>query len=212
LLEHISPHAIIRGMDRFWFLTWTTYGTWLPGDARGCVTRVWGQPAGPRVEHDEPGTPYDADMPGLRNAARNRLKCPPIWLKLDQATAVMTQFLETAAYRGWTILGASVMSNHAHIVVAVPDDPDPQDILGDFKSYASRTLNRRWGKPASETWWTQSGSKRPLKDEGTVMQKVEYVVFKQKNPLVTYLHPEWPQILAKASWLRKASGGRQPSE
>ncbi len=22
-------------MDRYWPLTWTTYGTWLPGDARG---------------------------------------------------------------------------------------------------------------------------------------------------------------------------------
>ena len=24
-------------IDRNWFLTWTTYGTWLPGDPRGFV-------------------------------------------------------------------------------------------------------------------------------------------------------------------------------
>jgi REP element-mobilizing transposase RayT len=187
---------------RFWFLTWTTYGTWLPGDPRGSVTRVWGEPPGPRVEHDEPGTPYDPEMPGLQNAVRSQLKCPPIWLNLEQATAVMTQFHETASYRKWTIIGASIMSNHAHIVVAVPGDPNPEAVLGDSKSYSSRRLNRRWGKPASETWWTQSGSKRPLKDERTIINKVEYVVFKQERPLVTYLHPEWPQIL------NLASGGR----
>jgi hypothetical protein len=27
-------------MDRFWLLTWTTYGTWLPGDERGFVSEV----------------------------------------------------------------------------------------------------------------------------------------------------------------------------
>ena len=27
-------------MDRYWLLTWTTYGTWLPGDARGFVSNV----------------------------------------------------------------------------------------------------------------------------------------------------------------------------
>ena len=27
-----------NGIDRIWFLTWTTYGTWLPGDERGFVS------------------------------------------------------------------------------------------------------------------------------------------------------------------------------
>jgi len=27
-------------MERHWFLTWTTYGTWLPGDDRGFVCNV----------------------------------------------------------------------------------------------------------------------------------------------------------------------------
>jgi len=26
--------------DRHWLLTWTTYGTWLPGDARGFVSPI----------------------------------------------------------------------------------------------------------------------------------------------------------------------------
>ena len=27
-------------MDRHWFLTWTTYGSWLPGDPRGFVSQL----------------------------------------------------------------------------------------------------------------------------------------------------------------------------
>ena len=60
-------------MDRYWFLTWTTYGTWLPGDERGSVTSVRGGPC-PRNEHDQYGTPYEPPMPALREAAEEALK------------------------------------------------------------------------------------------------------------------------------------------
>jgi hypothetical protein len=67
------------GCDRIWHLTWTAYGTWLPGDRRGFVGRVKDGP-GPRIEHDGIGTPYDADMPGLETASEAKLKCPPLSL------------------------------------------------------------------------------------------------------------------------------------
>ncbi|MGC1272773.1 MAG: hypothetical protein WBC44_03635 [Planctomycetaceae bacterium] len=67
------------GCDRFWLLTWTTYGSWLPGDERGFVSRVK-DGDGPRVEHDAFLTPHDIDMPGLKHAACAKLKCPPLFL------------------------------------------------------------------------------------------------------------------------------------
>jgi hypothetical protein len=54
------------------------------------------------------------------------------------------------------------MNNHFHIVAGVLGDPDPHDLMRDFKSYASRRLNRNWAKPESGTWWTESGSVRKL--------------------------------------------------
>src|SRR5207249_1492564 len=59
-----SPGGGTR-MDRFWLLTWTTYGSWLPGDARGFVSEVRDE-TGAKVLHDEPGTAYDADLPPLQ--------------------------------------------------------------------------------------------------------------------------------------------------
>ena len=172
-------------MDRYWFLTWTTYGTWLPGDSRGFVSNVQDGP-GPEVRHNIPGTPCDADLPGLEASARRSLKCPPIYLTREQADLLLTQFRETAAYRGWTLLAVAVMGNHVHLVVGVPGDPDPETLLRDFKSYGSRTLNRHCGTPASGTWWTTSGSKRKLPHDEAVLSATDYVVRKQPFPLLVW--------------------------
>ena len=161
-------------MTRSWLLTSTTYGTWLPGDRRGYVSRVENG-SGPRVLHNQFSTPYDQDTPGLLASAHRLLKCPPIFLTAEQAIAVLAQFRETAAYRGWHLHAAAVMANHFHIVVTTPDDALSADILGDFKSYASRALNRRWAKPASGTWWTASGSRRPLPGWAAVEDASGYV-------------------------------------
>ena len=75
-----------------------------------------------------------------------------------------------------------------HLVVAVIKDPDPEEILRDFKAYGSGRLNRTFGKPASDTWWTVSGSKRKLPNEPAVRAAVEYVR-NQYDPLVLWVNP-----------------------
>jgi hypothetical protein len=71
-------------MDRYWLLTWTTYGTWLPGDERGFVSSVEDGP-GPQVRHNVPGTEPDADMPGLRRSAQELMRGQPVFLNHEQA-------------------------------------------------------------------------------------------------------------------------------
>jgi REP element-mobilizing transposase RayT len=172
-------------MDRYWFLTWTTYGTWLPVDKRGFVSTVREGP-GPEVRHNIPGTPYDADMPGLRHSARAALKCPPIYLLMEHAQLLLEQFQETARYRGWHLLADAIMANHIHIVVGVSGDPDPSNLLGDLKAYGSRALNRKWSKPGSGTWWTEFGSRRKLRDEAAIRVVIQYVR-DQPNPLLIWV-------------------------
>lgn len=171
-------------MDRHWFFTWTTYGSWLPGDKRGFVSNLR-DGAGGYERHNIPGTPFDASLPNLENFARRHLKCPPIRLLLDQAEALLVQFQETADCRRRQLLAVGIMANHLHLVVGVPGDPKPADILRDFKAYGSRALNRRWTKPKSDTWWTDSGSKRKLPDEQAVLAAVKYVI-EQEYPLVIW--------------------------
>ena len=184
-------------MDRFWLLTSTTYGTWLPGDRRGFVGRVR-DAMGATVIHNLPGTPCDEDFPGRVQAARDVMKGPPIYLRLEHAAVLLAQFQETARYRSWQLLAVAIMANHVHWVVGIPGDPDPDRVRGDFKSYGSRVLNRQCGKPPSVTWWTDRGSSRMLKDPQAVVDGVIYVR-DQPNPLLVWLSPEAQAL---------ASGGR----
>jgi len=181
-------------MNRYWLLTSTFYGNWLPGEERGFVSRVREQrpgdvPSKSRHEHDEPGSPYDQDISGLRRNTEGEMRGPPISINGEQAQTLLNQFHETAGYRGWELLAVAIMNNHVHWVVGVTGDPDPTKILGDLKAYGSRALNRVWGKPPGGTWWTYDGSKRKLGNESAVQNAVKYVQ-DQEHPLVTWLNQE----------------------
>ena len=156
---------------RFWYLTSTTYGTWLPGDARGSVGRTKTY-SDPRTHDNVRGEPLTPSSPGLASASHQSLRSLPVYFSAEQAVVVLTQFLETAAYRGWRIHAVAVMRNHFHLLVEVPDDPEPGRVLGDFKSYASRALNRRFGRRVD--WWTDRGSTRPKKSERSRYAAVRY--------------------------------------
>jgi REP element-mobilizing transposase RayT len=167
-------------MDHYWLLTSTFYGNWLPGDRRGFVGRVSDRrpddPDAPsRLVHNQPDTPYDADIPGLHRRARANMTGGPIRVTGEQAAVLIDQFRETARFRGWELLAAAVMANHVHLVVRVPGFVDAAKLLGDFKAYGSRALNRRWGKPPGGTWWTYQGSTRVLPGEQAVAAAIRYV-------------------------------------
>lgn len=178
-------------MDRYWFLTNTTYGTWLPGSERGFVGHVWEHrtdepPDDRRIIHNLPGTPYDEDIDGLHRRSRELMKGQPINFERTHAEVFWKQILETAEFRKWQILTVAIMYNHFHIVVGVIGDPQPGKILGDFKSWGTRALSREFGTPASETWWTERGSKRKLSNEAALLAAIHYVLYEQPNPLLTW--------------------------
>ena len=176
-------------MDRFWLLTWTTYGSWLPGDQRGFVG--WHRDEqGNLVIHNAPGTPQDSNIPALERAMRESMKGSPIRLRTDQADRLFSQFQETADYRGWLLFAVAIMANHVHLVVGVPGDPEPATILHDFKSYGTRRLNKEWGKPINGTWWTESGSRRKLAKEENIQAAMEYVR-NQEYPLLIWINEKY---------------------
>ena len=111
-------------MSRHWLLTWTTYGTWLPGDTRGFVSEVR-DASGEQEIHNIPQTKYDSDRPALHQYTKNRMKSQAIYLTHEQASVLIAQFQETAKYRDWRLLAVAIMRNHAHLVVEVSGDPEP---------------------------------------------------------------------------------------
>jgi len=101
-------------VDRYWFLTWRTYGTWLPGE-NGFVGYYYPDGAR-RVIDNLPGMPATEQIPALERYARTAMKAEPVQLTVQQAHVVLAQLQESAAYRGWSLEAVAVMVNHIHIV------------------------------------------------------------------------------------------------
>ncbi|MEK6257091.1 MAG: transposase [Planctomycetota bacterium] len=179
-----EPQINLLPIERYWFLTWTTYGSWLPGDLRGFVGEAVDED-GLRRPHNESHSPPAMPSEALAQFSRELLVGPPILLNVLQAKALLEQFLETTRYRRWLLVAVGVMQTHIHAVIGVTGDPKPEKILNDLKSYATRRLNRDWARPVSETWWSRSGSKRKLAGEQDVVAVVEYI-HHQPNPLLIW--------------------------
>ncbi len=174
-------------MDRYWFFTWRTYGSWLPGEVGFVGEYV--TPDGRRVTDNLFGAPTTDPIPALEAYSRRVQSGDTVLLTLLHAESLLSQFHETAAFRGWGIDAVAVIPNHVHIVFGVSGDPDPSDMLRDWKSYASRALNRRHAKPTAPRWWADGGSKRVIRDEADRISRIRYVR-DQESPLLVWLSEE----------------------
>jgi REP element-mobilizing transposase RayT len=81
---------------------------------------------------------------------------------LDQIRrdAVLEAIQEVCARRGWSLLAAHVRSNHVHTVVEA--EVPPERAMHDFKTYASRPLNRMRLEKPNRKRWARHGSARWL--------------------------------------------------
>jgi REP element-mobilizing transposase RayT len=180
-------------IDRHYLITWTCYGQWLPGDRRGFVGN-FRLDDGTRISLNEHDTPYAPGQPDLENWTRLRMKGEPVALDRPEASAMIEQFQETARIRNWLLEAASVMFNHAHLVVGVPGDPEPDRVRETFKSWATRAVKRLRPVPPNGTFWTAKGSNPKLPDAAAVRAAVVYVARKQPNPLATVWAPHWRKL------------------
>jgi len=139
------------------FSTWTTYGTWLPGDARGWFERARGCRAA------------DA-MRAL--VASFRMTGDAVTLNATQRLRVESTIAAHCEFRGWAIHAVNCRSNHAHVVVTAPDRtcdiPRVQ-----FKAWCSRKLSE--DGPAREDWWSERGWDVYLDDDESLAVVVDYV-------------------------------------
>ena len=69
--------------DRFWLLTWTTYGSWLPGDDRGSTGIIHDQ-SGQWLARNEIGEPFVDPSNALRDFSREAMKGDEVRLNLEQ--------------------------------------------------------------------------------------------------------------------------------
>ncbi len=92
------------------FLTWTTYGNWLPGDERGWVKWHKG---------------FQRPNERIRKAAAAKMVETEIVLDTEQRDIVEQAITRHCEIRGWYLHTVNCRTNHVHVVVtAVNYDPE----------------------------------------------------------------------------------------
>jgi REP element-mobilizing transposase RayT len=146
-----------------YFLTWTTYGTWLPGDARGWVNR-----------RRRDGQVVEAPSPALESFARDLMSETPVILD-PPMRGIADEAIRQACHEfRWTIRALEVRSNHVHIVVTA-NDAGPGKVMGVLKVRATQALNAVEAGRQRDRWWTKDGSKRVLNSPASVAVAIRYV-------------------------------------
>ncbi len=173
----LAPPAID---DPTWLLTWTTYGTWLPGDARGFVSRT-PTDAGPHEIFNSPAQPYSADQPELSESAKERMSGEPVHLDAQHATTAGDAFMEAATKHQIRLVAYAIMSDHVHVLCQASQEGP--ELLQLMKGVSSRRLGQAFPLANSPRWWTKSGSIRHLKPGDDPTAAIDYVC-KQRGSLV----------------------------
>jgi REP element-mobilizing transposase RayT len=151
-----------RDVPAAYFLTWTTYGTWLHGDDRGSVVRL-GNGATRRVPPRRGCS--------LREAAS--LAHPPLILSDPMRGIAEATIREHALTRGWPIHALDVRTNHVHTVVS--GNTDPERMMTQFKSWITRRMREAGLVSPERHVWTRHGSTRYLWTPKALAAAVYYV-------------------------------------
>ena len=152
------------------FLTWSTYGTWLPGDARGWIEYRHG---------------FQLPDPILELESAARMTEDACRLALHQRERVEKQVAETCDHKGWVLHAVNCRSNHVHVVLSSP--APPKVIREQVKAWCTRRLNEQqveMGIPEREwrsNWWTERGSIRWVFTEADLAVAIDYVLNQQND-------------------------------
>lgn len=143
-------------------ISWTTKGTWLPGDERG-----W-------VERETPGI----QRPDVNRweRAHARMHHQPVILNPQQRAVVFQVIVNHCGIREWTPHAIHVRKSHVHVVVTAPG-VTPERVMSQLKSWCSRRLNEQFNGVTK--WWTDHGSTKWINDEQYLRRAIMYVIDEQ---------------------------------
>jgi REP element-mobilizing transposase RayT len=170
-LSQLRPHEPPMSEPLAYFLTWPTYGTWLPGDERGWVEYRQG---------------WRLPDPVRKLEAEARMTEDACILDAEQRQVVERTITDHCRIRGWQLHSVNCRTNHLHVIVTA--DRDPNQVRVQFKAWCTRRLKElealRRGPAASvrENWWAERGSRRFINDEESLEAAIVYVRDGQDQP------------------------------
>ncbi|QEG33337.1 transposase [Bythopirellula goksoeyrii] len=162
-----------------YFLTWTTYGTWLHGTGKGMGSVD--------AKHNEYGTPFVEPDSGRLQKEQTAMSQPAWLMDPPRRKVVRDAIIGICSEKGWNLRALHVRTNHVHVVVQA--DREPGRLMSDLKARASRELNRAGLDEPTRKRWTRHGSTLHLFDAKTVEEKIRYTIDGQGTMMEWYKAP-----------------------
>jgi REP element-mobilizing transposase RayT len=158
-----------------YLVTFSTYGSHLPGDARGSADRHIG---------------WRAPEPRLEAYAANAMRELAFLLNyVEDRRMVRDAIVKICTGKSWNLAALHIRSTHVHVVVEA--DVPPGRVLQALKAYATRALRFASTQPRNH-YWTRSGDVRRLATRKAVDQAIRYVLDEQGEPMETFVWSDPP--------------------
>ena len=141
-----------------YFITWTVYGTFLPGDLRGWMKRDHG-PQLPR--------------PLLARWHHDRLKHSIELLELVDRQCVKDAMVEISDFRAWKLWIANPRMAHVHCVVSASSYPGDR-VRDQMKAKATKELRALDKRFCERPVWTRGGDYQPVYTEDDLERVILY--------------------------------------
>lgn len=155
----MTQESFNAGPPLAYFITWTTYGTWLPGDDR------WWQRKG--IGSQQPPNKLTLD------SAREKMKESAFLMNPEQRTVVERTIKKHCQVRGWKLHAVNARSNHVHVVVTA-SGYRPELVRDQFKSWCTRRLKET--VKHRERFWTARASCRWINHDEDLDSVVIYTL------------------------------------
>jgi REP element-mobilizing transposase RayT len=139
------------------FTTWTTCGSWLPGDARKWYARRSGL-----MEPD------DREI----EIAKQSMTETICILDARQRSIVESAIVDHCRIKDWILHAVNVRSNHVHVALSACDIPLDLPRI-QLKSWSTRRLKAE--SPERTKWWTRRGWDRIIEAPGDLANVVHYI-------------------------------------
>jgi Transposase IS200 like len=160
-----------------YLLTFSTYGTHLPGSEKGWVD----------AQHCIPGSPMRAPNLSWQAWWRAHLNETPWRLDVEAGRITLETILSVCTYRQWIAHALHVRTNHVHAVIT--GETTPERMLSDCKAYSTRAFRRAYPNLQRRRYWADHGSTRYLWNPVNLKAAIEYVLHGQGEPMACYPIP-----------------------
>ncbi len=141
-----------------YFITWTSYGTWLPGDERGWQRKGDPDRSGPNMLFQE--------------MAKAEMKETAFFMAPVDREIVKATVHRHCEFRQWELHTIDARTNHTHVVVTAPGYK-PETARRQFKAWCTRKLKAIHSE--RRVFWAEGGSRRWLNTQEELDVAITYV-------------------------------------